>query len=216
MKYVTLDEGLEELWVRKEWDSNVAIMRGMNARQRSVGSHDPQYYTNQDEARSREDDLQRKHQNDLLLERCDPGFLRNGAKVYTRREGRVLDIPPPPPLHAWRGEEAYAMLEDSITYKGREIRNLKVIGIAGMMTEAILHSINRLWLCVWDVCYIIFCYLLHIQSGKTGNLFSLLLCSLWWVQIIRYVLSWRSYSLVCTLHNLIIIIVQTYLKTLIL
>ena len=29
------------------------------------------------------------------------------------------------------------------------------------------------WLCVWDVCYIIFCYLLHIHSGKTGNLFSL-------------------------------------------
>ena len=35
------------------------------------------------------------------------------------------------------------------------------------------------WLCVWDVCYIIFCYLLHIHSGKSGNLFSLLLCSLW-------------------------------------
>ena len=42
----------------------------------------------------------------------------------------------------------------------------------------------------------------------------LLLCSLWWVQIIGYVLSWRSYSFVCTLHHLIIIIVQTYLKTL--
>ena len=37
------------------------------------------------------------------------------------------------------------------------------------------------WLCAWDVCYIIFCYLLHIHSGKTGNLFSLSLCSLWWV-----------------------------------
>ena len=61
---------------------------------------------------------------------------------------------------------------------------------------------------VVDVCYIIFC------SGKTGNLFSLLLCSLWWVQIIGYVLSWRSYSFVCTLHHLIIIIVQTYVKTL--
>ena len=32
MKYVTLDEGLEELWVRKGWGSSVAIMRGMNAR----------------------------------------------------------------------------------------------------------------------------------------------------------------------------------------
>ena len=70
------------------------------------------------------------------------------------------------------------------------------------------------WLCVWDVCCIIFCYLLHIHSGKTGKLFSLFLCSLWWVQIIGYVLSRRSYSLVCTLHHLISIIVQTYLKTL--
>ena len=43
------------------------------------------------------------------------------------------------------------------------------------------------WLCVSDVSYIIFCYLLHIYSGKSGNLFSLLLCSLWWVQIIGYV-----------------------------
>ena len=40
------------------------------------------------------------------------------------------------------------------------------------------------WLCAWDVCYIIFCHLLHIHSGKTGILFSLLLCSLWWVQIL--------------------------------
>ena len=40
------------------------------------------------------------------------------------------------------------------------------------------------WLCAWDVCYIIFCHLLHIHSRKTGILFSLLLCSLWWVQIL--------------------------------
>ena len=38
------------------------------------------------------------------------------------------------------------------------------------------------WLCTWDVCYIVFCHLLHIRSGKTGNLFSLLLCSLWWLR----------------------------------
>ena len=37
------------------------------------------------------------------------------------------------------------------------------------------------WLCAWDVCYIIFCHLLHIQSGKPGILLSLLLCSLWWM-----------------------------------
>ena len=45
------------------------------------------------------------------------------------------------------------------------------------------------WLCAWDVCYIICCHLLHIRSGKTGNLFSLLLCSLWWMQIVGYVLA---------------------------
>ena len=69
------------------------------------------------------------------------------------------------------------------------------------------------WLCVWDVCYIIFCYLLHIHSGLTGYLFSLSLCSLWWVQIVRYVLIWRSHSFIWTWHHLIIIIVQAYLKT---
>ena len=70
------------------------------------------------------------------------------------------------------------------------------------------------WLCAWDLCYIIFCYLWHIRSGKTGNLFISLLCSWWWLQIFGYVLACRSYSFVCTEHHLIIIIVQTYLKTL--
>ena len=59
------------------------------------------------------------------------------------------------------------------------------------------------------VCCIIFCHLLYIHSGKTGNFFSLVLCSLWWVQIVGYVLVCRSYSFVCTLHHLIIIIEQT-------
>ena len=53
------------------------------------------------------------------------------------------------------------------------------------------------WLCAWDVCCIIFCHLLHIHSGKTGVLFSLLLCSLWWVQIVGCVLACRSHSFVC-------------------
>ena len=70
------------------------------------------------------------------------------------------------------------------------------------------------WLCAWDVCYIIFCHLLHIHSGETGILFSLLLCSLWWVQIVGYVLACWSCSFVCTLPHLIVIIVKTYLKTL--
>ena len=64
------------------------------------------------------------------------------------------------------------------------------------------------------VTYIIFCHLLHIHSGKTRILFSLSLCSSWWVQIVGYILACRSCSFVCTLHHLIIIIVQTYLKTL--
>ena len=66
-------------------------------------------------------------------------------------------------------------------------------------------------MCAWDVCYIIFCHLLHIHSGI---LFSLLLCSLWWVQIVGYVLACRSCSFDCTWHHLIIVILQTYLKTL--
>ena len=70
------------------------------------------------------------------------------------------------------------------------------------------------WLCAWDVCFITFCHLLRIRSGKTGNLFSLSLCSLWWVQIFGYVLACRLYSYVCTVHHLTIIIVQTYLKAL--
>ena len=70
------------------------------------------------------------------------------------------------------------------------------------------------WLCAWDVCYIIFCHLLHILPWKTGNLFSLSLCSLWTVQILGCVLACRAYSFVCTVHHLIIIIVQIYLKAL--
>ena len=70
------------------------------------------------------------------------------------------------------------------------------------------------WLCAWDACYIIFCHLWHKHSGKTDILFSLLLCSLGWVQIVGYVLACRSCSFVCTLQHLSIIIVQTYLKTL--
>ena len=65
----------------------------------------------------------------------------------------------------------------------------------------------------WDFCYIIFRRLFHIHSGKTGILLSFVLPSLWWVQIVGYVLACRSYSFACTLHHLTII-VQTYLKTL--
>ena len=65
------------------------------------------------------------------------------------------------------------------------------------------------WLCAWDVCYIIFCHLLYIHPGKPGNLFSLVLCSLWWVPVVGYVLACISHRLfVHYLHHLIIIIVH--------
>ena len=64
------------------------------------------------------------------------------------------------------------------------------------------------WPRAWDVCYIIFCHLLHIRSGKNVDLFSLLLCSLWWVHKVGYVMPCRSYSFVCTVHHLSIIIVH--------
>ena len=56
--------------------------------------------------------------------------------------------------------------------------------------------------------------LIAYTCRETGILFSLLLCSLWWVQIFGYVLACKSCSSVCTLHHLITIIVQTYLRTL--
>ena len=54
----------------------------------------------------------------------------------------------------------------------------------------------------------------YTHSRKTGTLFSLLLHSLWWLQVVGYVLACRSYSLLCKLYHLIITIVQTYLTTL--
>ena len=53
------------------------------------------------------------------------------------------------------------------------------------------------WLCAWDVCYILFCHVLHIHTEKSRILFLLWLCSLWWLQIFAYVLVCRSYSFVC-------------------
>ena len=69
------------------------------------------------------------------------------------------------------------------------------------------HYLTFPWLCARYVYYIIFCHL-HIHSGETGILFSLSLCSLWWVQIFGYVLACGSCSFVCTLHHFITIIVQ--------
>ena len=70
------------------------------------------------------------------------------------------------------------------------------------------------WLCVWDGCTIIFCHLLQIYPGNTGTLFPLLMFSLWYLQMIGYIMACGSCSFVCRLHHLIIIIMQTYLKAL--
>ena len=53
------------------------------------------------------------------------------------------------------------------------------------------------WLCAWDVCYIIFCHLLHIRSRKNGNLFSLLF---WLADRIRLFVQYTiSLSSLCKL-----------------
>ena len=51
------------------------------------------------------------------------------------------------------------------------------------------------WLCVWDVRTIIFCRLLHIYSGNTGTLFPLWTFSLWYLQMIWYIMTCMSCSL---------------------
>ena len=87
----------------------------------------------------------------------------------------------------------------------------------------LLSSSNRKYpsfplLTCLSVVVCLWCLLHHILSliaytfTETGNLFSLLLCSLWWVLIFGYILACRPF--VCTVHHLNIIIVQIYLKAL--
>ena len=80
--------------------------------------------------------------------------------------------------------------------------------------DRLVMSRQITWLCVWDGCTIIFCHLLHIYPGNTGTLFPLLMFSLWYLQMIGYIMACRPCSFVCRLHHLIIIIMQTYLKAL--
>ena len=53
--------------------------------------------------------------------------------------------------------------------------NLKSFQIGSIHLSHCYHILPRL--CAWDLCYIIFCHLLHMRSGRTGNLFSLSLCN---------------------------------------
>ena len=67
---------------------------------------------------------------------------------------------------------------------------------------------------VYGCCATMFCHLLlHIYSGDTGTSFLLLICSLWCVQILRaHTCGWCPF--ICSLHNLIITIINTYLMAL--
>ena len=65
-------------------------------------------------------------------------------------------------------------------------------------------EISTLPIIIFSVAVCLRCVLHHIlllityTFRETGILFSLLLCSLWWVQIFGYVLACRSCSFVCT------------------
>ena len=89
-------------------------------------------------------------------------------------------------------------------------------GMARQHTLYVNEQLSKQNVCHTDISH--FTYnilsLIAYASREIGNLFSLLLCSLWWVQIFGYDLACRSYSFVCTIYHTIIIIVQTYLKAL--
>ena len=69
------------------------------------------------------------------------------------------------------------------------------------------------WFCVWDGYTVISCHLWHIYPGSTGTVFPLLMFSIWYSQVIRYIMACRSGSFVFRLHHLIIIIMQNYYNT---
>ena len=49
---------------------------------------------------------------------------------------------------------------------------------------------NFPWLCAWDVCYSIFCHLIIAYTfQETRDFVLIILCSLWWAQIVGYVLA---------------------------
>ena len=66
-----------------------------------------------------------------------------------------------------------------------------------------------LWLCAWDVCCIIFFYLLYIHSGKNREFVFISIVQFMMSANSRIRFACRSYSFVCTLQHIIIIILQT-------
>ena len=159
LKFVVVDDSLEELWVRKGWDNYVAIMRGFNAsdiRQLiqyeeidtretdviilSAGSNDLQYYINEDKIRRHQDRNEIQRENSKLIEAIaqDVTII---AQRLVEKDKIVYWISPP--LHSRRDEAAYIELEETVLNMGKNIANFHVINVAGKMVEEIMQEQDR-------------------------------------------------------------------------
>ena len=58
------------------------------------------------------------------------------------------------------------------------------------------------------------CWHIYIYPGKAGFCVFNYCAVLWCAQIMEFIMTWWLYTFICTLHYLIIIIMQTYLKVL--
>ena len=84
------------------------------------------------------------------------------------------------------------------------------VWIIGNLYQPLTLLSNFPCLSAWGGCTTI-CYRLHIYPAKAGVAFLYHYAVLWFAQIIEYIMARRSYSLVCTLHYLIIIIMHIYI-----
>ena len=73
------------------------------------------------------------------------------------------------------------------------------------------HCCNIFHGCVPEVVVSLYA-VVHIHPGTAGLYFFYHCTVLWCAQILGYIIAWLSYSFVCTLHYLIIIIMQIYLN----
>ena len=83
------------------------------------------------------------------------------------------------PSALWAG----GVLSSQSGRAGGQAGGQAIVRVAARLAE----PITARWIFSIRIQRIIYCHLLHIRSWKTGNLFSLLLCSLWWMQIFGYV-----------------------------
>ena len=69
--------------------------------------------------------------------------------------------------------------------------------------------------CVSEMVVLSYSVIYYIYiPGKLGLCFHFFMFSLWYLQMIGYIMACKSCSFVCRLHHPIIIIMQTYLKAL--